>query len=804
MIEQLRLTCDRLVSHRQLACGHSYCGIPVHGKDIFIYSNTDTERKPLLLTGHHGDISAMTFGQSSRRLLLCSASADYIIVWDVEQCQKRSQEGKIAAGTIVGSLLGDVVHLSFCSSDERVAACSGVTVYILSSEKQEVISALAGHLGPLTSAEFCPWNKHILITTSEDRTFKVWNLETETVCYQSFVLSASPLISSAFLEENRHVIIGSTDGQVWCFSFPDDHKCELVTKIEIQKVERRLHNSQQETLGQQAESVKQLPADEVEISKPILKMAPWSSFTDTTIPERDSSWLCVGSSDGLYVVNVATSELLTVLYFRDYPNLSLSVAGSWSISPGLDNSLHLCELEGIWAGDEGFSVFPSSPLLLESPLNVELKKKEANHPKKKGEVKDQPLVFHSVARSSGYASAPRKTMFSPKTNIQKNPFFKKARKNAGLLLKDYPGDSTAPIIPHNHLSIASKPVHCIQYSGDGKQILCGLGNSSVLLYKSSLSGNPAVYTGHDKPVSSVSWSLSRQWWLSASEDRTLRLWSHGSPEPAIIMANSRFTKPIRSAQFYYLDKFLLFASGPSLYLYLYNVDITRDDIKRYQQRSVVKLAKCFTTGSATDITAMSAANDFLSYIVLVCGSDRSIQVFDMNKGVVASKLADPHSRAVHCITQNKGSMFSTQALDSYNLFLTSAVTDGVKIWDLRTLRCVRRYESHLNRCHPCSSAFSPCGQFIVSGSEDNCVKHRQETAGYLSVSAPFKAYVYDIRSSGYLHKLQRHSDTVLSVTFNPATPEVSGSALKGGRPIWEETVCSSPPSFPLNGMHVSN
>lgn len=31
-------------------------------------------------------------------------------------------------------------------------------------------------------------------------------------------------------------------------------------------------------------------------------------------------------------------------------------------------------------------------------------------------------------------------------------------------------------------------------------------------------------------------------------------------------------------------------------------------------------------------------------------------------------------------------MFSTQAPDSYNLFLSSAVTDGVKIWDLRTLR----------------------------------------------------------------------------------------------------------------------
>ncbi|TNN66678.1 WD repeat-containing protein 27 [Liparis tanakae] len=141
----------------------------------------------------------------------------------------------------------------------------------------------------------------------------------------------------------------------------------------------------------------------------------------------------------------------------------------------------------------------------------------------------------------------------------------------------------------------------------------------------------------------------------------------------------------------------------------------------------------------------------------------------MNTGAVSSRLPEAHSRAVHCITQNKGSMFSTQAPDSYNLFLTSAVTDGVKMWDLRTMRCVRRYENHLNRCHPCSSAVSPCGRFIASGSEDNC------------------AYIYDIRSSSYLHKLQKQSDTVLSVTFNPATPELLTGTLDGKLRLFQST-----------------
>lgn len=42
-----------------------------------------------------------------------------------------------------------------------------------------------------------------------------------------------------------------------------------------------------------------------------------------------------------------------------------------------------------------------------------------------------------------------------------------------------------------------------------------------------------------------------------------------------------------------------------------------------------------------------------SDVVLMGGSDRSIKVFDMNKGAVAAVLPDAHSRAVHCISHNK-------------------------------------------------------------------------------------------------------------------------------------------------------
>lgn len=48
-------------------------------------------------------------------------------------------------------------------------------------------------------------------------------------------------------------------------------------------------------------------------------------------------------------------------------------------------------------------------------------------------------------------------------------------------------------------------------------------------------------SGHDKPVNSVGWSLNRQWWLSASEDSSLRVWTHSRAEPAIIVVNVPFS-----------------------------------------------------------------------------------------------------------------------------------------------------------------------------------------------------------------------------------------------------------------------
>ena len=91
------------------------------------------------------------------------------------------------------------------------------------------------------------------------------------------------------------------------------------------------------------------------------------------------------------------------------------------------------------------------------------------------------------------------------------------------------------------------------------------------------------------------------------------------------------------------------------------------------------------------------------------GSDKSIEVFDMNVGKGVMTWPNAQERPVHCIAQNKvrtcvcvcrsetltgmvlsflvqGSKFISHPSSGYDLFLTSAVTDGVKLWDLRQSR----------------------------------------------------------------------------------------------------------------------
>uniref|UniRef100_A0A8D2KRA7 WD repeat-containing protein 27 n=1 Tax=Varanus komodoensis TaxID=61221 RepID=A0A8D2KRA7_VARKO len=675
-------------SHVQLACSLHYCAFPMNGNELCILNTTDEpNHQPLHLIGHHHSITALAFGNKLNPLLICSASHDYVIVWNLDECMKKVLQGFMPQGIVIGTLLGMVLYVRFSPDDQTVAVCAGNRIYMLNNEA--IVAELEGHLAPVTAAEFCTWETNILISVSEDRSFKVWDYCTGLLIYRSAIITAFPLLSLYIDEENKQFITGCGDGQLWIFSLISGHQYRCVAHIDIKKEREKFCRIRKSGhFGNIALSENifnyYLNKEMVEATFPILRIEHCDKSTSVgdelhNFPAVNAHCLWIGSSTGLFIINMANFELEAVLHYKAYSCATLSIC------------VHT------------FSTCRKTILLFKSSLLSYV------------------VTFLYLVRLVGITQSYLCVIISLWIYI--------------FLTYFKTGNSFGEI-------------------RDGELLACGLADKTLLAFNSNLTGTPTVYSGHDGAINSVGWSHDKSWLVSSSEDRTLRIWSVSSAEPTLCLGKEIFQKAIRSAQFYYIDAFILLSCGAEFYLLSYYLDTSKDEVKRYRTKCICKSIQKFPMESTVEITSLSAVNEFYSYIVLAAGSNRALEVFDLNVGCSAAVIADVHSRSVHQICQNKGSAFSCQQYEAYNLFLTTAIGDGIKLWDLRTLRCERRFEGHSNRCHPCGIAVSPCGQYIACGSEDKC------------------AYIYEKHSSTYSYKLTGHTESVINVAFNPSSPQV--------------------------------
>ncbi|NXP36025.1 WDR27 protein, partial [Leiothrix lutea] len=715
-----------------LACSHHHCAFPVSCNELCVW-NTATAQT-LFLSGHRCSISALSFGSKINPLLVCSASHERVVVWNLDECTQKVQEGFTPRGIVIGTLLGKVRHVRFSPDDQQVAVCAGNQIYMLSAKNEAILAELDGHLAPVTAAEFCTWEKSILISVSEDRTFKarkfkclslylffpnlkVWDYSTSQLIYQSGIITAFPLLSLLIDEENKQIITGCAEGQLWTFSLIRDHNYRCVAHINLKKEQEKFCNKVWKSgkeIGEGQNNSKLCKTDNtrpegsVETSLPVLLIEHCDFFVcfhneENTYSSQNTSYFWIGTSTGLLIINLANFELEAVLSYRDYNDLSIRIARSCALTRKAANGKVLCLVTSMFedmiavlevnlsalvrtqhndflpcGNEKNLSVIASSyifPFLGNHYFRVIECKFNYFPTGAKNTVKDKPLVFHNKIKSSGYTAAPQMTMFSPNANLK--------RKEVSKWKTSCKWQNIFKIFKNLNIYVNHQMLFFI---GDGELLACGQADKTVLIFSSNLTDMHNVFSGHDGAINSVGWSHDRKWLVSASEDRTLRVWSVCSKEPALILGKEKFHKTVRFAQFYFIDTFILLCCGAEFYLLSFHLDTTKDDLKRYKQRSVCKLVQKFPMTSAVEITSLSAVNEFYSYIVLTAGSNRALEVFDLNAGCSTAVIQEAHVRSVHQICQNKGSSFSTQQPEAYNLFLTTAAGDGIKLWDLRTLR----------------------------------------------------------------------------------------------------------------------
>ena len=157
--------------------------------------------------------------------------------------------------------------------------------------------------------------------------------------------------------------------------------------------------------------------------------------------------------------------------------------------------------------------------------------------------------------------------------------------------------------------------------------------------------------------------------VTASSDKTAGVWRKSAADPVMIFEDFRnnfavdkvtppkdrklFLAELRHAQFFYLDKFLLLASGNKLYLYSHFLDASKNDLQRYKTGSRYKLVKQYEVEDVQAVVAASAVNSFYSYLALSACSNKSVDVLDLNVGQSLLRIEDAHEARIHTVAQNQ-------------------------------------------------------------------------------------------------------------------------------------------------------
>ena len=275
---------------------------------------------------------------------------------------------------------------------------------------------------------------------------------------------------------------------------------------------------------------------------------------------------------------------------------------------------------------------------------------------------------------------------------------------------------------------------------------------------------------HKGQVRSLDFSHRGDLLASAGEDRVVKLWdwkesrkprlevlsrqqqqqqqTTGATSARAGEEDSIFPDMVVKSQFYYMDKFLLSASANKVFIHLLSVEqdetqnsrrggkATTATLSSHQESWHYSLAKTIKLTGCKYITDLTAINQFYSYLVFCACSDKTVRVLDLNEQRVCAELpTSAHQRPIHSLVQS-GRKGVPEEPNSHNLFASSALADGAKLWDLRDLRSpIHRFDWPGSDCGRLGSSgidLSPCANFLaVGGGAEVFLFDLRRTGSYL-------------------------------------------------------------------------
>ncbi|XP_003737306.1 transcription initiation factor TFIID subunit 5 [Galendromus occidentalis] len=199
-----------------------------------------------------------------------------------------------------------------------------------------------------------------------------------------------------------------------------------------------------------------------------------------------------------------------------------------------------------------------------------------------------------------------------------------------------------------------------------------------------------ILTGHQGPVTSLSFSSDKQFLLSGSEDGTIRLWSLLTWSNVVAYKGHVF--PVWSVQF-----------APAGY---YFASCGHDRTARLWATDSYQPLRVFA-GHYSDVDCVQFHPN--SNYVATGSTDRAVRLWDVLSG-----------QCVRYMTGHKSTIHSL-AFSSCGRFLCSAGVGGrILVWDIHSAHLLADLWSHTDTVHQLS--FSREGTILASGGMDCCVK----------------------------------------------------------------------------------
>lgn len=247
-------------------------------------------------------------------------------------------------------------------------------------------------------------------------------------------------------------------------------------------------------------------------------------------------------------------------------------------------------------------------------------------------------------------------------------------------------------------------LNCLEFNQDCTVVAGGFGDSYVKLWsldgrplKSALKRDPhnndnsRRLVGHSGPVYGMSFSPDNRYLLSASEDKTARLWSLDTY--TALVSYKGHNQPVWDVKFLPLGHYFATAS--------------HDHTARLWATDHIYPLRIFA-GHINDVDCVEFHPN--SNYVFTGSSDKTCRMWDVHTGS-AVRIFMGHTGPVNCM-----------AVSPDGRWLASAGEDSViNIWDAGSGRRLKTMRGH-GRSSVYSLAFSRDGSVLVSGAADNTVR----------------------------------------------------------------------------------